>query len=233
MAGLSTLATDPKLLNSAFALLFLVPALACTGANAAREEPQAAKSAREDSLSRARHDSINRTMPGYVVDSILPMEEELRRFRAAAGGELVTELKHVAGSRDSLVARFIRSLEANDTSALRGMALDAREFAYLVYPESPYVRPPYRQPPGLVWMAIQNAGASGLNRLLERMGGRRIRFDAFTCDSTSERQGENTISSRCTVRVADPDGTMRRRQLFGPIIARRGRFKFVSYANEF
>ena len=40
-------------------------------------------SIRADSVARARQDSINRATPGYVIDSLLPPEEEARRFRAA------------------------------------------------------------------------------------------------------------------------------------------------------
>jgi hypothetical protein len=197
------------------------------------EEQSRADSVRADSLSRARLDSTNRTLPGYVVDSILPVEEELRRFRAVVGGVPASELKGGATSREALVSKFLKSLESNDTAALRSMLLTPREFADLVYPESPHTHPPYRQPPGLVWSMIQNAGSSGFTRLLRRLGGVALRHEGTRCEGPLERQGENTIMSRCNMRIAEPGGSIRSRRLFGSIIERHGRFKFVSYANEF
>lgn len=186
-----------------------------------------------DSIARARQDSINRTRPGYVVDSILPVAEELRRFRVAIGGDSVAALENALPSRDLLVKRFIGALAASDTSALQKMVLDAREFAWLVYPESPYTRPPYTQSPALVWNQIQNPAASGFTRLVRRLGGKTLHYDGYECSDKPDRQGRNIIWTRCTVMVAEPNETARARRLFGSVIERDGRFKFVSYTNEF
>ncbi len=113
------------------------------------------------------------------------------------------------------------------------MLLTPREFIDLVYPESQYTRPPYRQSPALVWQQIQNGSSAGLSRLLERMGGAPIRGERQQCEKTPQEFGKNTIYSHCTVAVSQPDGTVKQMQLFGPIIERDGRFKFVSYANQF
>ena len=78
--------------------------LAC--ARAGESESRAADSIRTDSIARARQDSVNRAQPGYVVDSLLPIEEELRRFRAAIGGSPVTALAHGSASREELVRRL-------------------------------------------------------------------------------------------------------------------------------
>lgn len=192
---------------------------------------------------RARQDSINRTRPGYVVDSILPVEEELRRFRVAlrergapngSGTKAsVTALTSGSNSREALVRRFIKALVKNDSSDLRAMRLTAREFADLVYPESPYTRPPYRQSPALVWNQIQNPSASGLTRLLRRLGGQPLAYVDHSCDRKPERQGDNRIWTGCTVGLMDTSSDTIRHRLFGSIIERDGRFKFVSYSNEF
>ena len=44
-------------------------------------------SIRVDLAANTRQDSIDRAAPGYVIDSLLPPEEEARRFRAAYRGE--------------------------------------------------------------------------------------------------------------------------------------------------
>jgi hypothetical protein len=230
-----------------FERLVLFGVIVATGCSPARDEPATARtpqdSVRVDSIARARQDSINRTLPGYVVDSILPVEEELRRFRLAvqeqgASSEngtnhTVTELSSGSDSREALVRRFIKALATSDSSDLRAMRLAAREFADLVYPESPYTRPPYRQSPALVWNQIRNPSASGLTRLLRRLGGEPLRYINHSCARKPERQGGNLVWTDCTVVLTDSSSDTTRHRLFGSIIERDGRFKFVSYSNEF
>ncbi len=186
-----------------------------------------------DSIAREKQDSINRTLPGYVIDSILPADEEIRRFRNSVGGAEVTEFSNSTRSREALVARFRRALESGDTAAFQSMVVTPREFIDLVYPESRYTIPPYRQSPALVWQQIQSGSTAGLSRLLARMGGVRTRGERHACEKTPEKFGKTIIYSQCTVAAIQPDGTVRQIQLFGPIIERDGRFKFVSYANQF
>lgn len=186
-----------------------------------------------DSLARARQDSINRAQPGYIIDSLLPIEEHTRRFRAAIGGTAVTSLVHASPSRDSLFRRFVRAVERRDTAAFRDMLISAREFIDLVYPESPFSRPPYRHPPGLLWGQMQMSSAKGSGRLFERRGGQPLRAIGMACADTPNREGRNLIWTQCQVRIRDADGGEHREQLFGGIIERAGRFKFLSYANQY
>jgi len=74
----------------------------------------ATDSARADSVARERQDSLNRLQPGYVVDSILPVEEELRRFRAAVG-PATDGLVGASTRRDALVCRSAPAPERGDT----------------------------------------------------------------------------------------------------------------------
>jgi hypothetical protein len=214
-------------------LIAIVAVAGCTRAAESSPAVAAADSMKADSIARARQDSINRTLPGYVVDSILPVEEDLRRFRAAVGGDSAGSLKGGSASREALVRRFLRSLRAEDSSDLREMLLSAREFADLVYPESPYAHPPYRQAPGLVWSQIQNPSASGLTRLVRRLGGQPIRYVSHTCSPKPDRQGQNKLWTQCTVRLMDQEGNATSHRLFGTILQRGATFKFVSYKNDF
>jgi hypothetical protein len=212
--------------------------MACNGAEARRAADSAAHVtdsitiARADSIARARQDSIDRAQPGYIVDSILPIEEELRRFRADLK-DVPTRLTGGAPTRDELVARFVRAIETSDTAALRGMAMTRAEFAYLYYPSSPYAKPPYRQPPWLTWMMLERASSAGLTRLLRRLGGQRLRYVDYACPAPAERRAVNVLWSKCVLRLTGPDGDTVRGQLFGAIIDRAGRWKFMSYANDF
>src|SRR5512138_1154903 len=58
----------------------------CARAGVVSRRSAAADSTSADSIERARQDSINRSQPGYVVDSARPPEEDLRRFRDVLGG---------------------------------------------------------------------------------------------------------------------------------------------------
>jgi hypothetical protein len=192
-----------------------------------------ADSVRTDSEARALRDSVNRAQPGYIIDSVVPIEEELRRFRAAIGGETATEFGHGRSTRDDLVRHLVRAVASQDTAAMRDMILSAREFADLVYPSSPYTHAPYAQAPGFVWSQIVQPSASGFRRLMRRRGGVAFRYLDHTCNPIPEKQGENRIWTGCTLRVRSPDGDTTTQRWFGSIIERGGRFKFVSYANQF
>jgi hypothetical protein len=225
----------PDSMNSTARLLLatLVAAAGCASNNDEKAGQAAIDSVHADSINRARQDSINRVSPGYVVDSILPVEEEIRRFRDAIGGQPVTAFEGGSRSRESLVRRFMKALAASDSAELRIMELNAREFADLVYPESPYTHAPYRQSPALVWNQIQNPSESGFTRLVRRLGNQPLKYLDHKCDANPDRQGRNLIWTNCSVRLTGPNGDTTSHQLFGSIIQRDGSFKIVSYRNEF
>ena len=208
---------------TAAALMAAAVAFACGG-------PPPADPALQDSVARARQDSINRAQPGYVVDSILPVEEELRRFRS--GLPVVTSLEGGATSREKLLSLFLRAVEEADTAALVRLAISRSEFAYLVYPESPYTSPPYRQAPGLVWMRYSGASGTGLARLLGRWAGVRLGGRASaSCSGSPVQEGNNRIWRDCVVRVVTGADTVASR-LVGAVIERQGKYKILSYAND-
>jgi hypothetical protein len=189
-------------------------------------------SAVADSLALARQDSRNRARPGYIVDSILPVGEQLRRFRSGTL-EAPTRFLGSAQGRDALVRRFMQSLEATDTAALARLTISRAEFAYLVYPESPYAARPYQQSPDLVWLRHSAASATGLSRLLQRVGGRRLVLLGMTCRPEPVHEGSNQIWRDCVVRFTSGSGDTTSLQLFSAIVEREGQFKILSYANAF
>ncbi len=214
--------------------LFVGALLACDSAKAADGHVASrTDSARTDSSARAQQDSINRSSPGYVIDSVLPVEEEIRRFRAAVGGEAVVEFRDASNSRAELVQRFVRDLAAGDTADLERAALTPREFVDLIYPTSPNTHPPYRQSPSFVWMQVSGQSASGLTRVIQRRAQQRLTYAGHACDPKAEVQGPNRLWLKCSVRLVSPAGDTTTQRLFGTIVERGGRFKFVSYANQF
>jgi hypothetical protein len=207
------------MMRTTFLLLLLVGAACTTG-----EAP--------DATQQTAADSTPWRQPGDVIDSILPMEEHLRRFRD--GIPEVTALAGGATSRDTLVAQFMRAVEARDTAFFRGALLSRAEFGWLYAPHHKYAKPPYELPTGLFWFQLQQSSEKGIGRLLERFGGRPLRYASYTCDrAASEPIGAGTVHGGCVVRYDRPGVGADTAALFGGIFELNGRFKFLSYANGF
>jgi hypothetical protein len=165
-----------------------------------------------------------------VVDSIFPIEEELRRFRS--GLEEVTSLADGASSRDELVERFLVALERGDTTALAPLLLTRAEFAYLYYPHTVYTRPPYELSPGLLWFQMENLTSRGLTRMLKTFGGRALNADGYVCEEPPSSEGPGQVWSECRIVLAPPSGERTTVRLFGSILGQGGRFKFVTYSAD-
>ncbi len=180
----------------------------------------------------------------HPVDSILPPEVELQHFRAGIA-QAPAGLEAGAPSREELVRRFVDALEAGDTLAITALAISRAEFAYLYYPSSQYARDPYRMSPALLWFMIGENSHKGSTRAVRRYGGRPLGYTGHRCDPEPRREGENLLWTGCVLLGATP---LEARQpgatslgaapaaeagvrLFGSIVERQGRFKFVSFAN--
>lgn len=200
-------------------VLFLLLTAACGAGREAESGPSA-----DSSRPWAR--------PGDVIDSILPMAEYQRRFRE--GLVEVTALDGGAESPEALARRFLEAVGARDTAALRRMALTRAEFAWLLFPDHRYSEPPYELDPAIFWLQLTAESGKGLERVLQRYGGAALTFQRLECstDTLQLLRGPTSLLGPCTVRYRTTDSTITRR-LFGSVIARDGRVKFVSYANEF
>ena len=74
------------------------------------------------------------------MDSLLPPEEALRRFRE--GLPVVAGLAGGAPSRDSLVRLFVGAVGRRDAALVNRLIVSRAEFAHLYYPSSPLREPP-------------------------------------------------------------------------------------------
>jgi len=188
-------------------------------------------SAARDSASRARQDSINRARPDYVVDSIFPIEEQLRRFRS--GLPRVTRLAGGAPSRDSLVRAVVRAVELDDSAATRRLTLSISEFAWLLYPTSEYASGPMEQAPQLNWFMLESASERGRSRLHARLGGHPLGFQSTVCPDAPVRQGNNLLQGNCLVRLRSSDAGVVTMRLFSTLVSRDGIWKVLSWGNDF
>ncbi len=179
--------------------------------------------------------------PGDKIDSILPMPEYIRRFREG----LVEPLKLANGaeSRDGLVRQFLVGVSRQDTAALGKLLITRAEFAWLIFPEHLYAIPPYELDPAVFWMQLQGEDQTGFHRLLKRYGGKPLALLGFTCHRDTLQivtrpptPSTPVIWSPCQVRYrvsyGTEDSTFTKR-LFGSIVVRDGRAKFLTYSNDF
>ncbi len=164
-----------------------------------------------------------------VVDSILPLEEALLRFRA----DLVetTVLEGGAASRDELVRRFVSAVETHDTTALREMVLSRAEYAWLYYPASTFSREPHYQMPQLNWFLNVASSEKGITRVVTRYGGSSLEYAGYECPDIARTDGGLSFWDGCVLTSKQED-VLRRMRLFGSIIERGGQYKFYSYAND-
>ena len=166
-----------------------------------------------------------------VEPDTVSIESALAHFRSTLASRPVG-LENGAPTRESLVRRIVSALAASDTNALRAIAVSRAEYAWLIYPESPLLHPPYRQPIDIAWMLHAAPHAKGFARLLERLGGRPLRLESLTCDPAPVTQGANRFWTGCTARLAVGPGAFEMR-LFTALVERDGIFKVMSYDNDF
>jgi hypothetical protein len=165
-----------------------------------------------------------------VVDSVVPRESALARFQGSISQ--VDSLTGGAASRDQLVRRFVTALEKGDTVALGSLVLTQSEFGWLYYPTNPEGLPPYRLTPQLMWFMLEGHSDKGYLRLLQLRAGKSLRLISHRCEGEPSRQGENTVWGPCLMLRLGEKGDTISERLFGQIVERGGRYKFVSYANK-
>lgn len=204
-------------------ILSLVVFAASLGASCATGEERASSDTAATDTSRV----------GYVgvMDSTLPIDTLLHRFRATIA-DTPTVLSGAARSREALVNDLFAALRSNDSAAVRALVITPGEFAWLYYPHTKWTRPPYEMGPELVWLQVAANSEKGLVRLNRRYGGRTLRFESLICPDTTLVEGPNLVTEGCRVRFAVADSAPRELQLFGSLLNRSGRYKFVSYSND-
>lgn len=168
--------------------------------------------------------------PKGVVDSARPRDVELSEFRQ--GLTPTDSLTYGRTGREELVQAFVTALEKRDTTVLRRLVLSKDEFAYVYYPTNPQALPPYDLSPELYWFTMETRSRQGLAHALAERAGAPLHYRSSRCIGEASVEGENRVYGPCVVLRSPAHGATIEERLFGPIIERRGRWKFVSYANR-
>lgn len=182
-------------------------------------------------LSAGCRDTAPAAEAAVPVDSIRPAAEALARFRE--GVPRVESLAGGADSRDALVARFVDAVARQDTAAVRAMVLDRAEYAWIYFPSLRRMNPATNLQPEVMWMLHAQESEKGITRVLRRLGGGQARFGGYACEAAPQVEGANRYWHACTVEAVAPDGEKAALKLFGSLIEHGGRWKIVSYANDF
>ena len=200
-------------------VLLLLAALACS-----KKPPERAASAADTAHPGSQ--------PGDKVDSILPMAEQLRRFRS--GLSETSRLEGGALDRETLARQFLAGVAAQDTAALIRLVVSPAEFAWLVFPQHEYSEPPNALDPAVFWSQLDAESEKGLRGVLQRYGGHTLGFRELRCqrDTRQLRPGPATLWSSCQIGFRN-GGKVERHRLFGSIVERDGRVKLLSLASEF
>ncbi len=171
--------------------------------------------------------------PGDVIDSILPMDTMLARFRV--GTTAPVGLTGGASTSTALAQAIVSALASADTAALVGLLVTRAEYGWLVFPHHVYARPPYELDPGLAWLRLTSASSSGLTRLLREYGDHPMAMTSLSCaeDTTAVvRGGPVRIWGPCQVAWRGADGVEHSGRLFGSMLERDGRLKLLSYKSD-
>ncbi len=184
---------------------------------------------RSDGVLIPSQDSFVKT-PGYVVDSIFPPEEALRRFQAEEGVSVVTALSGGERSTDALLRRYWDILSSGDSLALTPYVVSKSEFAHLYFPESN--EPDNGMMPHISWLLLSNNSGRGLTRALAVAANNDSTLRTTVCQpALSYTAGRNTIHGPCGVIRNDPARTDTV-WIVKHIIERDGVFKLMSFTNE-
>jgi hypothetical protein len=141
-------------------------------------------------------------------------------------------LAHASPDQAALVRRLVSAIDRRDTADVRGMLLSRAEFGWLYYPTSAMASPPYELPPQVGWLQLVLESDKGVGRALDRLAGRGLRYGGHRCAKGPTAEGENRVWSRCAVTLRTATGDTTSAVLFGGIVERGGRYKFLNYWNK-
>lgn len=186
---------------------------------------------RLNAASAAKNDAATVTASASVIDSALPMQVLLDRFRH--GVPKVDKLRSDVTSRDALVRQVMAGIARNDTLAMERLAVSLGEYAWLYFPTTKVAQPPYEIPPALAWFQVQEKNRRGALRALRELGGHRVALQSYRCDPSPTVEDQNRLWTGCSVTISRDGAKSVDIRLFGAILERDGRFAVLSYQNDF
>jgi len=138
-----------------------------------------------------------RKLPGYVVDSIFPPAEALRRFQATVAGPAASRLTRGAPDPETLLRRYWSVLVRHDTAGIQSLVVSHTEFAHVYFPESaPFAS---GMQPSAAWTLYEAQTGRGLSRAYRAAIGRDTTVHATVCRERSRAEGRSQTFGPCAV----------------------------------
>ena len=186
---------------------------------------------RSDGILIPSPDSLRKT-PGYIIDSILPPAEALRRLQQEVTDPIPTRLTGGADSRAALIRAYWEALQRTDTTLIRSLVVSKAEFAYLYFPESsPFASGMQPVPAWVLYEAQTGRGLTAASsQAREAAAGRAVLRDV-TCRAGGRMEGASETSGPCGVVVRWPDQRTDTLWIASTVIRRDGRYKLLGLDN--
>jgi len=186
---------------------------------------------RSDGLLIPSPDSLRKT-PGYIIDSILPPDEALRRLQQQVTDPAPTRLTGGTATRPSLIRAYWAALQQTDTTAIQGLVVSKAEFAYLYFPESaPFASGMQPEPAWVLYEAQTGRGLTAASsRARDALAGDAALRDVV-CREGGRAEGASQTSGPCGVVLRWPDQRVDTLWIASTILRRDGRYKLLGLDN--
>ncbi len=186
---------------------------------------------RSDGMLVPSPDSLRKT-PGYIIDSILPPAEALRRLQQEVMDPIPTRLTGGGDSRAALIRAYWAALQRTDTTLIRTLVVSKAEFAYLYFPESaPFASGMQPLPAWVLYEAQSGRGLTAASSRAREATTGRAELRDVTCQAGGRSEGASETSGPCGVVVRWPDQRTDTLWIASTVIRRDGRYKLLGLDN--
>jgi hypothetical protein len=141
-------------------------------------------------------------------------------------------LEGAAESLDDLLRTVERGLAERDTTRLHDLMINEREFRDILFPAFPASRPPINASFETVWILQYPDSYRGLQRILERYGGRDVRITAIRFDEPDQDFVNCVLHETSRVDVTIGGEALRNIRLFGSVIRVGEQWKVLTYPDH-
>ena len=141
-------------------------------------------------------------------------------------------LQGAAESLDDLLHTVERGLAESDTARLQDLMIDEREYREILFPAFPVSHPPINASFETVWVLQYPDSQRGLERILERYGGRDVRVTAIRFDEPDQDFVNFVLHETSHVDVTIDGEPFRNVRLFGSVVEVGDQWKVLTYPDH-
>ena len=154
---------------------------------------------------------------GYVIEP-LPRED--------------LSLEGAAESLNDLLRTVERGLAGRDTARLHDLMVNEREYRDILFPALPASHPPINASFETLWVLQYPDSYRGLQRILQRYGGREVRITGIQFDEPDQDFVNFVLHETSRVAVTIDGEALRNIRLFGSVIRVGDQWKVLTYPDH-